>query len=315
MNGPILHLPIDDYHASDYVSSSKLTDLAPCPLYYKRKHIDKAIPRVESEAFAIGNAGHWLILEGSEAFRARTAIQPETYPAPESAKKDAPIVQKPWHNGATFCKEWNAAQVGKVILSKQDERLMLDMWAAVAANPDASALLTGGQAEVTFRKDLGVFGVQCRTDYWHANGVTIPSIGRVDGPVVTDLKTCDTIERFKKDFFEMRYHFRAEFYRLVIREVLAEAGELALSEIPEPRFFFVAVEKSEPHRVEVFEPDAESLEVGKREVRAALLQLSQCYRSGEWPGSKPGVQSIGLKSWQLRVSEEATAAVLEKEAA
>lgn len=311
MSTPIFNLSIEAYHASDYVSSSKLTDLEPCPLYFKRAHLDKIIPKPDAAHFAIGNAAHWLILEGGEVFLSRTIVHPKFYDAPESARKDAPMIKKTWNWNANACTDWRDQDArGKVVLSQEDFEEIVKLRDEVFANLTARALLTGGHAEVTFRRKFPLFGVQCRTDYWHADGVTLPDVGRIAGPVVVDLKTCDSIERFKRDFFDLRYHFRAEFYRLVICEVLAEMGALPVDEITPPRFFFVVVEKSQPYRVEVFEPDAESLAIGKREVAAALMTLGKCYLRNEWPGSKPGVQTIGLKSWQVRASDEATGAVL-----
>lgn len=311
----LLSLPIGEYHGSEYVSSTKLLDLEPTPAHYHGKHIAKTIPRKTSDALDFGNAAHLLALEGREAYEAGVAIHPATYPAPESAKKDAPLIDKPWNWNANACKDWAKAQGNRLILSQAEEDAALQMVAAMMGNPDAAALLTGGKSEVTFRKHLGLFGVQCRLDLWHPEGLTLPSMGPIGEPVIADLKTCDTIERFRKDFDLLRYGMRSEFYRMVVRETLAEVGGLPLDDVPFARFFWIAQEKQAPWRCEVFEADAEEVETSRKEVHAALATLAECMRTNIWPGAKPGVQRIGRTEWQMRRAGEKADAVIERRAA
>jgi hypothetical protein len=48
-------IPIDQYHASDALSKSKLSDLAECgPEYYHGRHVAKTIPSEETEALRLG---------------------------------------------------------------------------------------------------------------------------------------------------------------------------------------------------------------------------------------------------------------------
>lgn len=288
MNTGIIHNePIGDYHGSDAVSSTRLMDMRPCPAYFHGRHIAKSIPGPKSDAFDLGNAAHWLILEGRGALESRTVLQPATYPSFSQHKIPLFLGDKPWNNAANFCKDWCANQGDLVVLSAEDFALVDKMAAAVGENPDAAALLSGGESEVTFRVQHPAFAVQCRADHWHDGTQTI-----------VDLKTCETIERFKSEYFRLRYYMRAAFYREVVGIVI---GVKHLATMP--AFAFVAVEKSAPHRCEVFEPSEGDLELGRNEMLADLKTLRECIESGRWEGSKLGVQPIELTAWQRKIAE------------
>lgn len=301
--GLILGEPASIYHGGDAISSSKLADMRIagelCPLNFHVRHIAKTAPRKSAAHYDIGLAAHLAILEGAAAFDAGCVMEPPTY---TNEKGEV----KPWNNNANVCKAWYAGCAGRIVLSSDEAALILAMQQAVAANPDAHALTSQGSAEVTFRKVIAGLTLQCRVDKWH------PAEGDGVGKIV-DLKTCNTIEQFEREFYFLRYNFRAEFYRLVVCEVLAEMAGLPVSEIIPPEFAFVVVEKSVPHRVKVYTPDDESLEAGRREVHADLVALRECMNSGKWPSGTEGKHSIGLKTWQLAKSFEASAGVLNAE--
>jgi hypothetical protein len=300
MSGPFGVLrgeEIGAYHQNDAVSSTRLMDLRPCPLFYYGRHIAKTIPGPKSDAFDIGNAAHWLILEGRAALEARTVLQPATY---DNDKGES----KPWTYAANVCKAWREMHRGKVILCAEDFALVDRMAAAVGENPDAAALLSGGESEVTFRVQHPAFAVQCRADMWHATILPARERGPLYelGPTCVDLKTCDTIERFRSEYFKLRYYYRAAFYIDVIEQVTGER----------PAFVFVVVEKSAPYRCEVFEPSEADLELGRNEMLADLKTLKGCFESGIWPGSKLGVQPIELTAWQRKIAEANGQALFEE---
>jgi hypothetical protein len=294
--GLIFNEPADKYHATEAVSSSRLADMriagALCPANYYALHVAKLAPKKDGAYFDIGTAAHLAILEGAHTYAARVVVQPEEY---MSEKGEI----KPWHGGANACKLWNSQHADFLILKKSEAEMIQRMEQAVLANPIAAQLASAGVAEVTFRVQIGGITLQCRADKWHPNGCA-----GIEGPVMTDLKTCDTIERFEREFYFLRYNFRAEFYRLVGSQVLAEMAGVDVAEISPPTFRFVVVEKQFPHRVKVYEPDFDSLEAGRREVHADLKTLRECMASGVWPDNCAGVHSIGLRSWQLAKSEE-----------
>lgn len=297
--GLILREASADYHGNDAVSSSKLSDMRIagelCPLNYYLRHVAKTAEK-KGVHFGFGIAAHLAILEGESAFDAGCVMEPPTY---TNEKGEV----KPWNNNANVCKAWYAGAAGRVVLDRKEADLIATLALAIKGNPEAHALTSGGDPEVTFRKEIAGMTLQCRADKWHPSGVE--SLG-ISTPAIVDLKTCNTIEQFEREFYFLRYNFRAEFYRLVVSEVLADMAEIPVAELSAPAFRFVVVEKSVPYRVRVYEPDAEALGAGRREVHADLLTLRECQASGKWPdGGAGGTKSIGLKTWQLAKSDAA----------
>lgn len=296
--GLIFDEPSEAYHSNGAVSSSKLSDMRIagklCPRNYHLRHIAKTVERKKGAHFDIGIASHALILEGPTAYANLVTKEPDTY-------KNEKGEVKPWSNNAKVCKEWHEQQAGKIVLSKGESDLIAQLYTAILAHPEATALTQQGTAEVTFRKNIGPMTLQCRVDKWHPGGI----IG-IEGAVMADLKTANTIEAFEKDFYYMRYNFRAAFYRLVAQEVLAELAGVKPEEVIPPEYVFVVVEKSPPYRVKIFRPDAESLEAGKKEVHADLVTLRNCMATDIWPTGTEGVHEIGLQTWQLAKSNDAS---------
>ena len=296
--GLIFDEPAEIYHSNGAVSSSKLSDIRIagklCPRNYQLRHVLKSVERKKGSHFDLGIATHAQILEGPEAFQAITAFEPDTY---TNEKGEV----KPWSNNAKVCKDWNEKHASKIILSKADAVLINTLDMAVFTHPEARALTREGTAEVTFRTTIAGLTLQCRVDKWHPNGI----IG-IEGPVMADLKTCNTIEQFEKDFYYMRYNFRCAFYLLVAQEVLAELAGVKAEEIPAPSYVFVVVEKSPPYRVKIYRPDIDSLEAGKKEVHADLVTLRNCMATDTWPTGTEGVHEIGLQTWQLAKSNDAS---------
>lgn len=54
-----------------------------------------------------------------ELFGEMYHVRPETYPAPESKKKDALMINKPWSGNATYCKDWIKNHSDKEIITKE----------------------------------------------------------------------------------------------------------------------------------------------------------------------------------------------------
>lgn len=283
--------PISDYHATDACSHSKLEvfrDEDRGPRRYLETYITKTIPRQPTTAaMEFGQALDSLLLENNPVH----VIEPETYLGAESQKKDAPMVAKPWNNNATACREWHAANSGKIVLTAGQIRLLEAMKLAVQANPDAAALLLEGKPQVTFRAKFRWFAVQVRPDKWHADGVEI-STGEIAGPVIADLKTAEDLEMFLKNRKALGYDRQAALYRRVVREILADLAGVRIDEIPPPEFYFVVAYKSAPVDTQVFKLSDDDMAIADRECMEDLKYLHRCYEKGEWPGALRGITML-----------------------
>ena len=269
--GRISGLSIADYHAAEAVSHSKLETFRHRALLYYKRHVVKTLAAEESPAYALGSALHCLVLEPT-TYGARYAT------APEGLDRRTKEGKAEW---AAFC----AANEGKALLKADDASLICEMDAAIHSHAAASALLAAGQPEVTWRvasKSLPV-PLQCRTDWFNGEGCEL-SDGR---PYVADLKTCDSIDQFNRNFTDYGYHRQAGFYLPLLYDCGATVTD----------FFLVAVEKEEAFGVGVYRISDDAIATGQDETLQDLARLAKCYRDNNWPNTPTTVQEIALPGW------------------
>ena len=169
------------------------------------------------------------------------------------------------------------AAAGIEAVSEADLAQALQMADAVRSNSIAALLLVNGQAEQSFWWDDIATGMRCkcRPDWF-------------DGETIVDLKTCSDASPagFAKAVAAFHYQLQAVHYL---------AGTLA------KRFIFVAVEKTYPFAVGVYELDQEALVHGSIARHNALLRLQDCRAINSYPGyTDGGIQTLQLPGWALK---------------
>jgi hypothetical protein len=65
------------------------------------------------------------------------------------------------------------------------------------------------------------------------------------------------------------------------------------------RFVFIAVEKTYPYAVGVYELDAAAMAAGKEQCRIGLQTISDCRAINEWPGYTNTCDTIAMPGWAL----------------
>jgi len=158
----------------------------------------------------------------------------------------------------------------------------LAMAASVRSHQAAAALLRDGKAEQSFWWDDTPTGLRCkcRPDWYTGN-------------TIVDLKTTtDASPRgFAKSVAQWRYHVQQNHYL---------AGTFA------ERFVFIAVEKTYPYAVGVYELDAAAALHGEAERRNNLQTIADCRAISEWPGYGNTIQPLSLPNWALQASSSIT---------
>lgn len=252
------------YHAPQLgvASKSALDQLDKSPAHYRAWLAGEC--EQHSPALAFGSALHCRVLEPSRYAR-DYAIRPDFGDGRTKVAKEAKTA-------------WDAATVGKSIVSSGDAETIARIAASIEAHPVASRLFHGGIAESTIAWMDADSGVDCK--------------GRVDyyrGGVIIDLKT--TLDAspagFAKSIAGYRYHVQAAMYL---------QGMQACGEKPKG-FVFVAVEKSAPYAVGVYELRPEDIEKGDLAVARGLATMAQCLRSGMWPAYSEHIELIQLPAW------------------
>jgi hypothetical protein len=175
-------------------------------------------------------------------------------------------------------KEQAAAMAAEGIeaVSETDMLTALSIAVAVHEHPAASLLLHSGKAEQSFWWDDKTTGLRCkcRPDW-------------MTGTTLVDLKTtADASPRgFARSVAAYRYHVQANHY---------------LDGVGAERFIFIAVEKTYPFAVGVYELDAAAMAHGEDLRRRNLATIADCRAINEWPGYSTGIEPISLPTWALR---------------
>lgn len=272
--GMILNESADFYHASDGVSSHRLSDFArpQVPLYYYKKYIEKSIaPDEPTEALRFGEYMHTLALEGETVADSRFCVSPKFDRRTKAGKEGA--------------ESFAQANAGKTVISAEDFSLAWQMVKSIREKPKTRALFDHGKPEVVFRHKMSSFDLRARLDWFDDR---LDDWGR---PLIVDIKTIDHLSSFDKHFFSYNYYKQAAFYRMVVYETLKLQGAY-------PRFAFVVVEKNEPFQSEVRVPGEISMDIAQREVLAELTRLKGCYDTGIWPGVPDEPREVELPEWK-----------------
>jgi hypothetical protein len=106
------------------------------------------------------------------------------------------------------------------------------------------------------------------------------------GGTIVDLKTCTDASPsgFARACAAFGYHVQAAHY---LNVTFAE------------RFVFIAVEKTFPYAVGVYELDAAAMAAGKEQCRIGLQTISDCRAINEWPGYTTTCDTITMPGWAL----------------
>ena len=185
------------------------------------------------------------------------------------------VEENPKLGGTIFSAAAEMEAAGIEAVTSTDMEQALAMAASVRSHQAAAALLRDGKAEQSFWWDDIQTGLRCkcRPDWY--NGTTI-----VDLKTTTDASP----KGFAKSVAQWRYHIQQNHYL---------AGTFA------ERFVFIAVEKTYPYAVGVYELDETAALHGEAERRNNLQTIADCRAIAEWPGYGNTIQPLSLPNWAL----------------
>lgn len=250
------------YHALDAVGKSDLDKIARSPLHWKYA------VREETSAMRIGSAVHCAVLE-PERFVAEYVVAPPTT-----------LCDKRTKAGKEQFAAFEEENAGKTVLTFDDGVLCAHIAESVQAHPRAKALLQSGQPEASLLWSDSEFNVRCRA---RADWL------REDGTLI-DLKTTQDASpaAFAKSCANFRYHVQAAWY--------LDAYQAATGDLPSS-FIFIAVEKTPPYAVALYELDAEAVDLGRALARRDLARYANAREFGVWPGYSEAIQPLSLPRW------------------
>jgi exodeoxyribonuclease VIII len=177
-----------------------------------------------------------------------------------------------WTGKARRGKAWDEfaeEHAGRTILTGAEAAMAEGMRASVYAHPVASALLSGGDAEVTLTWDDARVGpCKARVDYLKT--------GVWPKPHMVELKTTRARGRgaIMREIAARLYYAQAAFY----------LDGLDANGFADVEARMVVVEKAPPYAVHVFRVGDGPLESGRRKVDAWLSKIAECEGAGMWRG-------------------------------
>ena len=187
---------------------------------------------------------------------------------------------------------WSKSQ----ILTPAAHDQAIDIRDAIYHHPIASQLLLPGNGVTTeasmFWEDR-TSGVQCRG--------RIDALPPEDGEyshIIADLKTTTdaSAEAFSRSAYNWGYHRAASFYLQGFAEQNSEYG-FPDWKLERTEFVIVAVEKTEPYAISIFQLNDDAILQGATEVDTLLSIYRTCEKSGEWPSYPQEIQELSLPGY------------------
>jgi hypothetical protein len=258
--GIFYDMPSEQYHSSPGVSNSMLKHLYRSPAHLKTYEEQ---PLEQTPAMLFGRIVHQLLLEPEKPWS--WAIRP---PGLDGRSKEG--------------REWKA-KVGDMPVLDHSEWLNVEgAVASVRCHPTARLALSSGKSEVSvFRRFTLGSSVLRRARIDFVN----------DGNALVDIKTTDDArpDAFSRTLSNMRYYVQAAYYLDIWNDSLP-AGQK-----PKESFVFIAVEKTAPYAVAVYNLAQEDINEGRREYIRLLQLYMECERQNHWPAYNPDVQEISRR--------------------
>jgi hypothetical protein len=218
-------------------------------------------------------------------------VKPETYLGPESAKKDAPMIEKPWNANSNTCKEWLASVgAGVEVISAEDYREACNARDTLFARKEFREMMIGAQTQVGMRFDMG------ESVHGH-EGLVIRSkslmdiVPNRDGPwghSLADLKmfaNLNDMDDVEREIYKRGYHGQGALY---LDKWNALTGE------DRNEFFFVFQLSEPPYEVAIVQLSEEAILAGRKWYREATHKWGKVVLTGEWESPWDGIHVAHL---------------------
>lgn len=261
-------LNIEDYHASDCITSTKLRQFLTSPETYKDRlngtHPD-CNKKSDGRHFFVGNLFEDMITLSTEELQGIYFFckggEPEK---PSQRILDA---KKPSKESIIKMRDYSLflGRVGnKKIVTEKECKTLDKMMQNYFKNSKATQLWNNSEYQLTIREEFKGHTLQCRFD-----GVNTQT------DIAVDLKTTGKpLEEFAKSVFEYRYDLQLGYYsELYYMHFGRELKE----------FKFIVCESVYPYRCQVLTLPRVVLEMASATVVAGIKDMVDCINSNEFP--------------------------------
>jgi exodeoxyribonuclease VIII len=178
-------------------------------------------------------------------------------------------------------KAFDQANAEKTVITEESYRAVLGARDAIRKHPLVKPYLESGAAEQPIFWTDPETGLACkgRLDF-----ISLGARG-----AILDLKSTITVDqrRFSATAARLGYHCQAAFYRAGWKVATGEDLPVRL----------IAVERTAPHDVAVFQVNDDALYAAEEELHGLLARVAECRQSGKWPGRYETEQVLELPRW------------------
>lgn len=265
-------LPHHVYHADKTrVGSSSLRKILKSPRsFYDEFFLQQA--REETPEMRFGSYFHVAFLEPKK-FKETFIIQPDFGDLRIKINKEKK-------------QEWERSlKPNQALISQEDHDCIQRMLESAWLNKDVKNLIEFESRHATSEVSILYTDIETRI-----RCKARPDFFRSDIGLLLDLKTTRDCrkEEFSKSIWFNRYDFQMAMY--------AEATEILTNK--KPYCLFLAIEKTPPYEIALYECEPGIIDRGSRDYHAALRELQACIQMKTWHGvQQHGIETIGLPRW------------------
>lgn len=273
MTGPsLIEISDKEYHDPKCrrVSASRLKILADKSPMHLEHSLEN--PIAPTPAMKLGTIIHSAVLEDKEYVR-----------GPEGNKR----LKKTKELYAELEEEH-----GDLLLDPKTYDQVVGIKDSVFSNPTASAMIgsaqkSNGIEQSAYWTELS-YDLECKARF-----DVLPDAESLYGRAVVDLKTCQSSspKDFSRSFQNFHYYLQGAMYLMGCAEV---ADEILKAR---DEFIIIAVEKTQPYGVSLFEMTDDYHDFGIDKAFELMGIWRECLDSGNWPGYPQTVQDLELPPW------------------
>ena len=269
MKNGVYDISIEEYHAGEGLSRSKLVHFNKSPrhfwheAYFQSREQKKTADVIKkTNALEFGNALHNYVLERDEFDKRYIAMLK---------------VNRATTVGKDAYQAFLRTSQGKQIICAETLKEIEAMGKSIESHKEASALISDAEYEKSLFWTDPDTGILCkvRPDIWHNN-------------FICDLKTTQSgaFRDFQKSVYAYSYHIQAGMIQEALKHVLG---------IDMQSFIFVAVEKEPPYAVAVYLLDPMAVSLGVTRFKNILQGIKTCQETNNWPSYPTNI--IDVPKW------------------
>ena len=261
------------YRKAEGQSQSHIKTILRSPAHYQAATRRQFIT---SSVMTIGTATHCKVLEGDETFEAQYVKKPDNIKYTTKEGRD-----------------WRDAQGRRTILVNDGKDRQWDSVVGMTEVLRQFEWFNPSQPDYRKYNEVSI--------YWKDYGIPCKArLDRIvhtpDETIVLDLKTTDSVsvDKFQSKMVDLGYDFQAAWYSHAAKLIYGKPV----------RFIFVAVERNEPHTIDLFEVTPEIIAEARFKNEMALKRLKECLISNEWPTVEPSLKMLEYPKWYTFASEQ-----------